>query len=150
MNTTRIITGQPNVMVLALVAITGWISGARAVAAEDAAADSRQKAVTALKLARQEYLNGLYVEDEKRVRGDIFVAEQTQKTAEQGLKQATVLVAKGVITALQLDSAVQAAANAGVLVAESRAKLKSLQESKAQILEQFDQLERALLEGKAK
>jgi HlyD family secretion protein len=151
MKTIGISAGRRYVSALALLAITGLMSGPRGpLTAQEAAADSRQKAIKAVRMAREEYLTGVFLEDEKLARSQLFLAEQSQKTAKQGLEQAKKLAAKGIITPLQVESAALAIEKADKLLEVSQANLKSLGESKAQILEQFDRLERALQESRGK
>ena len=134
-------------LVLALLAIARLVNASRA---EDTGPDIRQKILAALETARDEFLNRGFLEDEKLVLSDVYLAEQSRRTSNQALESAKSLAEKQVITRLQLESAAQAAQNAELRLETAQGKLKSLRESKTQILQQFDRLERMIREIKAK
>ena len=71
-----------------------------------------QNALKAAEIAKTEYLEGLYVSNEKLVLSELFVAEQAYRTSEQAVKSAKSLLEKNIITALQLESAEVGQANA--------------------------------------
>jgi hypothetical protein len=150
MTTLGIPAGSLRYLLSAVVAITGLLSQSRSVIADEPTAGSREKVIVALIAAREEYLNGVSIEDEKRVLSEVFLAEQSQRSSSQGLTSARALEAKGIITGLQLEAAVVAADSAKQRLDVAQAKLKTMRESKAQVLEQFERLERMLREVKAK
>jgi HlyD family secretion protein len=71
-----------------------------------------QNALKAAKIGRTEYLEGLYVSQEKLVKTELFIADQAYSIAEQGLKSAKSLFEKNIITGLQLQAAEVALQNA--------------------------------------
>jgi len=121
-----------------LACLAGLASESRA---EDVAKESRQKIIAALKMAREEFLNGAFLQEEKLVLTDVFLAEQSQKTAGEALKTARSLAEKRVMTPLQVEAAASVAQNADKRLEVAQQKLKSLRESKSQVLEQFNRLE---------
>lgn len=133
-----------------LLAYIGMLALSHSVTAQDAAEESRRKAVTSLKAAREIYLNEVCIEDEKLIRSDLNRAEQSQRTAKNALEAASKLAAKGIITPLQLESAASEAEKKEKLREVAQAKLKSLLESKEHVRELFDRLERVLSERKGK
>ena len=134
-------------LALVLLAMTGIVNKTHA---DQAGGDGREKIVAALKTAREELLNGVYVEEQKKVLGDLYIAEQMERTASQGLDQARALVEKKIITPLQLEAATQQVQNAKLKLETAKANLNSLREAKAQVLQQFDRLEHLIRELKAK
>jgi len=121
-----------------LACLAGLASESRA---EDVTKESRQKSIAALKTAREEFLNGAFLQEEKLVHTDVFLAEQSQTTASHAVEAAKALAEKRVITPLQLEAAASAAQNADSRLASAQQKLKSLREFKAETLEHFDRLE---------
>jgi multidrug resistance efflux pump len=59
----------------------------------------------AAKIALTEYLEGLYVSQEKLLLSELFLADRAKATAESGLESAKVLHVKGIVTALQVEAA---------------------------------------------
>jgi HlyD family secretion protein len=59
----------------------------------------------AAKIARLEYLEGLYVTQEKTLASALFVAERTKNAAENALESAKTLHAEAIFTSLQVQSA---------------------------------------------
>jgi HlyD family secretion protein len=80
----------------------------------------------AAQIAKTEYLEGLYVSQEKLIQSEFFLAEQAFRTAEQGLKSAKSLVEKNIITGLQLESAYVAVENAKNQLDGAQTKLNTL------------------------
>jgi HlyD family secretion protein len=85
-----------------------------------------QNALKAAQIGRTEYLEGLYVSQEKLVLTELFLAEQAYSTAEQGLKSAKSLFEKNIITGLQLQAAEVALQNAENGRDNARTKLNTL------------------------
>src|SRR5205823_12708077 len=71
-----------------------------------------QNSLKAAEIAKTEYLEGLYVSQEKLIKTQLLLAEQNLATAEQGLKAAKARFEKYIITGLQLESAQVAVDNA--------------------------------------
>jgi RND family efflux transporter MFP subunit len=59
----------------------------------------------AAQIAKREYLEGLYITEEKTVLSELFLAERAKSTAAASLESAKVLHSKGIVTALQMESA---------------------------------------------
>jgi HlyD family secretion protein len=64
-----------------------------------------QNSLRAAEIAKKEYLEGLFVSQEKLIKAELYLAEQAYRTAEQGLRSAKSLLEKNIITGLQLESA---------------------------------------------
>jgi RND family efflux transporter MFP subunit len=64
-----------------------------------------QNTLKAARIAKIEYVEGLYLSQEKDLLSALFVADRAKATAESGLESAKVLHAKGIITALQVEAA---------------------------------------------
>src|SRR5439155_11145185 len=73
-----------------------------------------------------EYLEGLYVSQEKLIMAELYVAEQQMRTAEQGVVQAKSLLEKNIINALQLETAQVARENAKNGLDNAQTKLNTL------------------------
>jgi HlyD family secretion protein len=94
-----------------------------------------ENTLQAAKIAKTEYLEGLFVSQEKAMMSALFVAEQARSTAEQGLHSAQLLHAKGVITQLQVQTAEAAlhdAANKLDAAQTALATLRNLTKEKEQ------------------
>src|SRR5262245_56397045 len=150
MKTLGIAAGSLRIILTTVVAITWMFSQSPSAIAQEPAAGSREKTIAALNAARLEYLSTVFIEDEKLVLSEVFLAEQSHRSSSQGLTAAKALEAKGIVTALQVEAAVVAAESAKQQLDKAQAKLKSLRDSKAQILEQFDRLEQMLRAAKVK
>jgi hypothetical protein len=132
-------------LVLMFLAITGLVNK---IQGDDGTAERRQKIVAALNAAREEFMNGVCLQEEKRTLSDLFIAEQAEKAAREGHDSAGSLAERKVITPLQLEAAAQAVQSATKRLDVAKAKLKSLRESKREVAKQFDRLERMILEMK--
>lgn len=64
-----------------------------------------ENTLKAAQIARTEYLEGLYLSQEKELLSGLFLAEQTKTSAEAALRSAKVLYTKGIVTGLQVESA---------------------------------------------
>src|SRR5207247_799848 len=73
-----------------------------------------------------EYLEGLYVSQEKLILAELFLAEQNYRTALQGLTSAKSLLEKNIITGLQLESAAVAVENQKNALDNAQTKLATL------------------------
>jgi HlyD family secretion protein len=85
-----------------------------------------QNALKAAEIAKTEYLEGIYISNEKLVKSEQFVAEQAYRTAEQAVKSAKSLLEKNIITALQLESAEVGQENAKNQLENANTKLNTL------------------------
>ncbi|HEX5105149.1 MAG TPA: efflux RND transporter periplasmic adaptor subunit, partial [Pirellulaceae bacterium] len=93
----------------------------------------------AAKIARTEYLEGTYKNEEALILNEIFVAEQALRTAETGLASAQRLAARNIITALQLEGAQFNVDKARNDVDAAQNKLNALRKyTQAKMLKQFD------------
>jgi hypothetical protein len=135
---------------LCVLAIAGWFQEPRRLGAQDGTADSREQVLAALKNAREEYLSRTFLADEKRMLTELFLAEQSKKTAEEAVRHAKSLLEKKIITAKQLEAAETTLESGGKRLEVAQEKLKSLRESKGPIMEQFERLEAAIRAGSAK
>jgi HlyD family secretion protein len=80
----------------------------------------------AAEIAKTEYLEGLYLSQEKLIQAELYVAEQAMRTAEQAVAQAKSLLEKNIITALQLETAEVARENAKNTLDNAQTKLNTL------------------------
>lgn len=85
-----------------------------------------ENALKAAEIGKIEYLEGLYVSQEKLIMTEYFLAEQALSTADQALKSAKSLFEKNIITALQLQSAEVQVQNAQNGLDNARTKLNTL------------------------
>ncbi len=54
-------------------------------------------------IARTEYLEGTYKQEEQRILGEVFVAEQNLRSAQLSLESSQRLLSKGIVTPLQVE-----------------------------------------------
>lgn len=98
-----------------------------------------QNTLEAAKIARTEYLEGTFKNEEQLILGEVFVAEQGLRTAETGLASAQRLAARNIITALQLEGAQYAVDKAKNDLSAAENKLLVLRKyTQAKMLKQFD------------
>ncbi|OYP29989.1 efflux RND transporter periplasmic adaptor subunit [Rhodopirellula sp. MGV] len=91
------------------------------------------------KIARQEYLDGVYMTEESALRSEILIAEQDLVKAQKALESSQRLAAKGLIKSLQLEADRFAVANARNQLESAQGRLKVLQNlTKKKMLVQFD------------
>ncbi len=91
------------------------------------------------KIARQEYLEGVFKTEEAALKSEIAVAEQELRKAQLALESSRRLVAKGLVKELQLEADRFAVENAQTLVESSQSRLRVLQDlTKKKMLVQFD------------
>jgi HlyD family secretion protein len=96
------------------------------VAGREAAVVQAENTVAAAKISRNEYLLGTFVQNEKLIQGEVFVAEQNLRTAQQNLNSAKTLQAKGIITALQVETSQYNVDNAQKQLEVAQTKLDAL------------------------
>src|SRR4029079_5007227 len=85
-----------------------------------------ENALKAAEIGKIEYLEGIFVSNEKLILTELFQAEQAYNTAEQGYKSAKSLFEKNIITALQLQAAEVGVQNAQNGLDNARTKLNTL------------------------
>jgi multidrug resistance efflux pump len=85
-----------------------------------------ENSLKAAQIARTEYLEGLFVSQQKVIQAELYIAEQQMRTAEQGVAQAKSLLEKNIITALQLETAEVARENAKNSLDNAQTKLNTL------------------------
>jgi glutathione S-transferase len=132
-------------LVLMFLAITGLVNR---IQGDDGTAERRQKMAAALNAAREEFMNGVFLHEEKLTLADLFLAEQAEKTASKDHDSARSLAERKVITPLQLEAAAQAVQSATKRLEAAKVKLNSRRESMREVVKQFDRLERMILEMK--
>ncbi|EMI47304.1 efflux RND transporter periplasmic adaptor subunit [Rhodopirellula sp. SWK7] len=90
-------------------------------------------------ISRQEYLEGIFLTEEKAILSEIAVAEQELRKAQLALQSSERLVAKGLVNALQLDADKFALANTRNQLEAAQGRLRVLQElTKRKMLVQYD------------
>lgn len=90
-------------------------------------------------IAKDEYLNGTYVENEQGIEGDIFVAEENLRRAEQTLAYTQKLFARGYVTKLAVDADDFSVKDARKKLDEAETKMMVLQDyTKAKMLKQLE------------
>ncbi len=100
---------------------------------------SAQALVEQAKIARQEYLEGIFKTEESAILSEIAVANQELTKAQLALDSSTRLAAKGLVKELQLEADRFAVANAENQVNSAEARLRVLRElTKKKMLVQFD------------
>src|SRR5262245_8482241 len=85
-----------------------------------------QNSLRASQIGRTEYLEGLFVSQEKLIKAELYQAEQLFRNAEQAVTQARSLLEKNIITALQLETAEVARENAKNAFDNAETKLNTL------------------------
>ncbi|WP_419189371.1 efflux RND transporter periplasmic adaptor subunit [Stieleria marina] len=91
------------------------------------------------KIAREEYLEGIYKTDEKAIQSEMAIAEQELRKAKLALGSSQRLVAKGLVKSLQLDADKFAVANAQNQLESAKGRLKVLQNlTRKKMLVQYD------------
>jgi RND family efflux transporter MFP subunit len=98
-----------------------------------------ENTLAAAQIARQEYLEGTFRQEEALIEAEVFVAEQGMRTAETGLASAQRLAARNIIGSLQLEGAQFAVDKAENDLEASQIKLEVLRKlTKQKMLKQFD------------
>ncbi|HUE70110.1 MAG TPA: HlyD family efflux transporter periplasmic adaptor subunit [Pirellulaceae bacterium] len=93
----------------------------------------------AAKIARKEYLEGTFRNEERTITSEVFVAEQALSTAQLSYESSQRLAAKGLLTPLQLSGAQYAVQKAQNDLDNANGKLQVLRElTKNKMLTQFD------------
>jgi HlyD family secretion protein len=106
--------------------------------AEALVVESRNLYETAL-IARQEYLEGTYVQERQTIEGEVFVAEENLNRAVEYYEFSKRLAAKGYVNQLQLEADRFAVEKSQKELAAARTKLKVLDEfTRAKMLKQLE------------
>lgn len=93
----------------------------------------------AAKIARKEYLEGTFKQEEKLYLGEEFVAEQSLRSAQLSFDSAQRLAAKGILSPLQLEGAKYGVDNARNQLDAAQSKVVVLRKyTKEKMLKQFD------------
>lgn len=105
----------------------------------EAAVASAHAAVEQAMIARQEYLEGVFLTDEKAIKSEIAIAEQEMRKSQLAMKSTQRLVAKGLVKSLQLEADQFAVANAKNQLDAAQARLRVLQElTRQRMLVEYD------------
>ncbi len=109
------------------------------VVTSEAAVTSAQALVEQATIARQEYLEGVYLTEEKAILSEMAVNEQGLRTAQLALGSSERLVAKGLVKSLQLEADKFAVANSQNMLDAAKGRLRVLQNlTRKKMLVQFD------------
>lgn len=93
----------------------------------------------AAQIARTEYIEGTYKQEEQRILGEVFVAEQNLRSAQLSIESAQRLLSKGIITALQVEGEQFLVDKARNELDAAQTRLRVLREfTLAKSLKQFD------------
>lgn len=96
-------------------------------------------ALATAKIAKQEYLDGTFKNEEKLIQSEIFVAEQNLKRASEYLKHSEKLAGRGFVSPQTLEADQFAVEKAQKDLEIAKTKLKVLQDfTKAKMLNQLD------------
>jgi multidrug resistance efflux pump len=110
-----------------------------AVAGRQAAVIQAENTLAAAEIAREEYLKGTFVQDEKLIEGEVFVAQQGMSTAQLQLESARRLEQKGIVTALQVQTAQFNLENSQKQLEMGQTKLNALRRyTREKMLKEFD------------
>ena len=93
----------------------------------------------AAQIARKEYLEGTFIQEEQLIQNEIIVAEENLRRAQQYAKYSEQLAARGYVTALQLEGDQFAVEKAKNELETAQTKLRVLRDyTKAKTLKQLD------------
>lgn len=108
------------------------------IAAESAVA-AAEALVEQAKISREEYLEGLFQNEERLIQSEMAIAEQGLRKAQLALESTERLVAKGLVKSLQLEADQFAVANNRNLLETAQNRLRVLQNlTRQKMLVQFD------------
>jgi multidrug efflux pump subunit AcrA (membrane-fusion protein) len=104
-----------------------------------AAVIQAKNTLEAAQIARTEYLEGAYRQEEQMIQSEIFVAEENLRRAQLAFQSTERLAAKGIVTSLQLEGDQFAVDKAKNELEAAETKLEVLQKyTKEKMLKQFD------------
>lgn len=110
---------------------SGWKTALRdkriVVIGAEAQVAAAEAAVEQAKIARQEYLEGLFETEERAIQSEMAVAEQELRKAQLALQSSERLVARGLVKALQLEADEFAVANNRNILEAAANRLRVLQ-----------------------
>jgi multidrug efflux pump subunit AcrA (membrane-fusion protein) len=90
-------------------------------------------------ISRTEYLEGTYKQEEQRILGEVFVAEQNLRSAQLSLESSQRLLSKGIVTTLQVEGEQFLVDKARNELDAAQTRLRVLREyTLAKSLKQFD------------
>jgi HlyD family secretion protein len=108
------------------------------IAAQSAVA-AAEALVEQAKISREEYLEGLFQNEERLIQSEMAIAEQGLRKAQLALESTERLVAKGLVKSLQLEADQFAVANNRNLLETAQNRLRVLQNlTRQKMLVQFD------------
>ena len=106
------------------------------VSSAESSVISAEAAVNKAVIAREEYLNGTFLNERRLILSQIAVAQQSLRKAELSLESAERLAAKGTLKPLQIEAEQFAVENAKNTLESEQGKLRVLDElTKAKMLE---------------
>lgn len=98
-----------------------------------------ENTLRAAEIARTEYLEGTFKQEEQTIESEIFVAEENLRRAQLAYQSTERLAAKGIVTALQLEGDQFAVEKAKNELASAQTKLMVLRKyTREKTLKQFD------------
>lgn len=98
-----------------------------------------EAAVEQAKIARQEYLEGLFETEERAIQSEMAIAQQELRKAQLALQSSERLVARGLVKSLQLEADQFAVANSRNQLEAAENRLRVLQNlTRQKMLVQFD------------
>jgi len=98
-----------------------------------------ENTLRAAEIARIEYLEGTFKQEEQTIESEIFVAEENLRRAQLSFQSTERLAAKGIVTALQLEGDQFAVEKAKKELMSAQTKLKVLRDyTRQKTLKQFD------------
>lgn len=110
-----------------------------AVNTSEALVVQAKNTLEAAKIARKEYLEGTFKQEEKLYLGEVFVAEQNLRSAQLSFDSAQRLAGKGILSPLQLEGAKYGVDNARNQLDAAQTKVEVLRKyTKEKMLKQFD------------
>lgn len=83
-----------------------------AISTRESLLSQAENTLKAAKIAKTEYLEGLYVSQEKQLESDLYIAERAKATAEAGVESAKTLYEKAIASGQQLELAYTVLADA--------------------------------------
>lgn len=110
-----------------------------ALANAEAAMTTAEALLEQAKIAREEYLQGVFMNEKRVIESEIDVAQQDLRKAKLALESAERMAAKGAIRSLQLEADQFAVANAENQLEAAQGRLRVLEElTRRKMLVQFD------------
>ncbi len=105
----------------------------------EATVAAAEAAVEQAKIAREEYLEGLFETEERAIQSEMAIAEQDLRKAQLALQSTERLVARGLVKSLQLEADQFAVANSRNMLEAAANRLRVLQNlTRRKMLVEFD------------